>query len=85
MGKLHRKIISVLRRAWSDVDDALDDVEELGTVMGVIASPVFRRLDHEARQKKLWSVLKKSLTADEFDRVGPIATLTPEELRVKIS
>ncbi len=42
-------------------------------------------VDHEARQKKLNKVLKKSLTADEFDRVGPIATLTPEELHVKIS
>ncbi|HEV8291167.1 MAG TPA: hypothetical protein VGP94_04570 [Tepidisphaeraceae bacterium] len=85
MGKLHKKVISALRRAWSDVEDALDDVEELGTVIGVVASPVFRRLDHEARQKKLRKVLKKSLTADEFDRVGPIATLTPEELHVKIS
>jgi len=53
--------------------------------MGVIASPVFRKLDHEARQRKLWNVLKKSLTSDELENVGPIATLTPEESSVKIS
>jgi hypothetical protein len=85
MGKLHKKIISVLRRSWSDVVDALDDVEELDRVTGVVVSPVFRRLDHDARQRKLWRVLKKSLSADELNRVGPIATLTPEESRVKIS
>jgi len=40
MGKLHRKIISVLRRAWSDVDDALDG-GRTRHCDGVIASPVF--------------------------------------------
>jgi hypothetical protein len=85
MGKLHKKVIVALRRSWSDVVDALDDIEELDRVTGVVISAAFRRLEHEGRQKKLWRVLKKALTADEFSRVGPIATLTPEEAGVKIS
>jgi len=85
MGKLHKKIISTLRRSWSEVSDFLDDIPETGRVMGVIASPVFRKLDHDARQRTLWNVLKKSLTSDELENVGPIATLTPEESSVKIS
>ena len=85
MAKLHKKIISALRHSWKEVSDFLDDIPETGRVMGVIASPVFRKLDHEARQRKLWNVLKKALSSEELENVGPIATLTPEEATVKIS
>jgi hypothetical protein len=85
MTRLHKRVIFALRRAWSDVDDFLNDVKEVKIVTGVVASPVFNGLDHEARQRKLLKALKKAPTRDEFDRVRPIATLTPRELHLKSS
>jgi len=85
LAKLHKKIISVLRQRWPDVVDALDDVQGTHRVTGVIITKAFNGLSHEVRQQRLWKLLNKSLTADDAENVGPIATLTPAEANTKIT
>ena len=82
MGKLHQKIIRVLRPHLDDLQDALDDLPS-GRVSGVIISSSFNSLSHQGRQRKLSVILKRELTADEFSAVGAIAALTPAEANVK--
>jgi len=78
-------MIQALRQRWPDVVDAVDDVDGGYGVTGVIISRAFNGLDHDVRQKRLWSVLNKALTSGELEQIGPIATLTPAEANVKIS
>jgi len=82
MGKLHKKVIQVLRAQLGEVEDALDDIPG-GRVAGVIVSPAFDRLDHGKRVKKLDAALRKGLTPQELEKVGVIAALTPREANVK--
>jgi hypothetical protein len=82
MGKLHKKIIGVLRSQFRDLEDALDDLPE-GRVSGVIVSSSFNSLTHQARQDKLSKILRRELTPAELSAVGAIAALTPAEANVK--
>ena len=82
MGRLHQKIIRVLRPQLRDLQDALEDLPG-GQVSGVVVSSAFSAMDHQARQKKLNAILKSGLTADELSSVGAIAALTPTEAKVK--
>lgn len=84
MVKLHKKIIELLRQHLEDVQDALDDLPG-GRVSGVVVSPSFKSMNHQARQKKLNEILRGQLTADELSAVGAIAALTPAEASVKAS
>jgi Ni,Fe-hydrogenase maturation factor len=83
MGKLHRKVIRVLRKHFGPVRDALEEVEENGGVTGIIISAAFNRMDFDERQRRLSKVLQESLTPQEEAIVGPIAALTPAEADVK--
>lgn len=83
MGKLHKKVIRVLRKRFGEVTDALEDVEETGRVMGVVIGAAFNGLDFDERQLRLWNALKDGLTPAEEANVGPIAVLTPAEADVK--
>ena len=83
MGKLHKKVMRVLRKRFGDVADALEDVEETGRVLGVIISPAFNGLNFDERQLRLWNALKDELSPEEEANVGPIAVLTPVEADVK--
>ena len=83
MGKLHQKVIRVLRQHLGDVTDALDEVEETGQLTGVVISKAFKKLDHKKRQNLLWQALGEGLTLPEQSHVGPIATLTPAEANVR--
>lgn len=82
MGKLHQKLIRVLRPQLHDLQDALEDLPG-GRVSGVIISSSFNTLSYQARQKKLNGILKRELTAAELSAVGAIAALTPAEANVK--
>jgi hypothetical protein len=82
MGKLHQKIIRVLRSHLDNLQDALDDLPG-GRVSGVIISSSFNSLSYQARQNKLNAILKRELTAAELSAVGAIAALTPAEANVK--
>ena len=82
MGKLHQKIIRVLRARLNDVQDALEDLPG-GRVSGIIISSSFKSLSYQARQKKLNAILRRELTAAELSAVGAIAALTPAEANVK--
>jgi acid stress-induced BolA-like protein IbaG/YrbA len=82
MGKLHQKIIRMLRPQLHDLQDALDNLPG-GRVSGVIISSSFNSLSYQARQKKLNAILESELTAAEFAAVGAIAALTPAEATVK--
>ena len=82
MGKLHQKVIRVLRPQLHDLQDALDDLPG-GRVSGVIISSSFNSLSYQARQKKLNAILSRELTAAELSAVGAIAALTPAEANVK--
>jgi hypothetical protein len=84
MGKLHRKVMRVLRASFKDVQDALDDVPSTGRITGAIISSYFDRMDHSQRQRRLESALKKGLTAEEYAHVGPIVVLTRREADVKV-
>jgi len=81
MGKLHKKINKILDECLQDYVDHLDDLPE-GRVAGVIVSSTFNRMDHSKRMRKLETILKRELTADEYDSVGAIAALTPAEATV---
>jgi hypothetical protein len=83
MDTFHKKVMRVLRAQFKDVEDALDDVPSTGRITGVIISPSFNRLEFSERQARLDAALKKGLTKDEYDHVGPIAILTPREAHVK--
>jgi acid stress-induced BolA-like protein IbaG/YrbA len=82
MGKLHQKVIRVLRPRLHDLQDALEDLPG-GRVSGVIVSSSFNSLSYQARQKKLSEILSRELTAAELSAVGAIAALTPAEANVK--
>ena len=82
MGKLHQKIVRVLRPHLHDLQDALEDLPG-GRVSGVIVSSSFNRLSHQDRQEKLNAILRRELTAAELSAVGAIAALTPAEANVK--
>jgi hypothetical protein len=81
MGKLHKKIIEVLRPHLSDLHDALDDLPG-GRVSGVIISSSFVEMDYRSRQQKLNTLLENALTPAEFSATGAIAALTPAEAKV---
>jgi len=83
MGKLHRKVMRVLRQRFGEVRDALEDVKATGRVLGAVISPAFNRLDFDERQRRLSKALKEGLTPEEEENVGPIAALTPAEVDVK--
>ncbi|MBI4602863.1 MAG: hypothetical protein HY721_12975 [Planctomycetes bacterium] len=79
MGKLHKKVIRILRESFRDLEDDLEDVPTTGCVLGTVISPAFDRLDCKKRQERLKKVLTKKLTEAEYAKVGPIAALTPRE------
>lgn len=79
MGKLHKKVIRVIRERFKDAEDALDEVRSTGRVLGVIVSRSFEGLDFGERQERLNKLLRRKLTPKEFADVGPIAVLTPAE------
>jgi hypothetical protein len=83
MGKLHKKVIRVLRRRFGDVRDALEEVQSTGRVTGVVIAGAFDGLDFDERQLRLSKALQDSLTPQEQADVGPIAVLTPAEADVK--
>ena len=85
MGKLHKKVIRVLKQSFSDVIDALDEVPETNRITGVVISSVFEGLSHKKRQTRLWRALEAGLTKDEQEDVGPIAALTPAEAMIGTS
>lgn len=85
MGKLHKKVIRILKHHFDDVTDALDEVDETGWLTGVIISKAFNKLTHKRRQDLLWGALEGGLTSAEQSHVGPIATLTPAEANLKIA
>lgn len=82
MAKVHQKLIRTLRTKFKDVEDHLEDLPG-GRVSGILVSSAFEQLDHGDRQKKVWTILKRSLSTKEFQLVGAIALLTPAELNVK--
>ena len=82
MGKLHQKLIRVLRPHLADLQDALDDLPG-GRVSGVIVSSSFNSTSYQARRKKLNGILSRELTAAELSAVGAIAAPTPAEANVK--
>jgi len=77
MGKLHKKVTTVLQEAFVDLIDGLEEQGE--RISGYVASSVFDKLDDAARQKKLWNALETGLTEAELRNVGPIATLGQAE------
>lgn len=83
MGKLHRKVIRVLRQRFGDVRDALEQIESTGRVTGVVIAGAFDGLEDDERQTRLWKALEADLTPQEQADVGPIAVLTPAEADVK--
>ena len=85
MGKLHRKVIKVLREHFGDVTDALEDVDNTGWITGVVISKAFNRLTHKKRQDLLWKALEDGLTSAEQSHVGAIAALTPAEANLTIA
>jgi len=76
-----RKLLSVLRDAFGDVEDALEVMPE--RITGAIVSSAFDDMNHEQRQKKLKRVLREKLNAIELQQVSAIVGLTPAERYVK--
>lgn len=82
MAKLHKKIVSVLRKKFVDLQDGLDDLPG-GRVSGVVVSAAFETMSHQQRQSRLQSILENELTPQERSAVGAIALLTPAEASAK--
>jgi len=82
MAQLRQKVIRALRPHLRDLREALEDLPG-GRVSGVVVSPAFNSMDHQARQAKLNAILRRELTARELSAVGAIAALTPAEANVK--
>ena len=51
-------------------------------VLGYVVSSEFTGKQHAVRQRRLDSILARALSDDELLRLGPIATLTPQEADV---
>lgn len=86
MASLRKKVIDTLRRQFPDVvTEGLETIKSTGRVTGWIASDAFDDPDDRIRQKRLWKLLKKELTADELDHLGPIVTLNLVEAEIDMS
>jgi hypothetical protein len=82
VAKIHQKVVGTLRRELKHFQDGLEELPG-GRISGVIVSSSFAGMDHQARQDKLTSILKKHLSPQELASVGAIALLTPAEAQVK--
>lgn len=79
MAKLLRKVRQVLEQNLRNFCSGLEE-EPTGRVMGFVVSGDFHGRSHEKRQARLRSILNKALTESELLSVGPIVTLTPQEV-----
>lgn len=76
--KVEKVLASALKGFQSGI--LLSDSKE--RVLGYVVSSEFSGQDHAKRQARLNNVLEKALDADELLRLGPIATLSPEEAAI---
>ncbi len=82
MASLVEKLTEALQTALKEAELHLEELPG-DRVGGMIVSPDFSDLDHQARQKKLKEIVE-SLPAELALRVGPITALTPAEWSVEI-
>lgn len=79
MANVLRKVKTVLRREFSGSTTEISLTVPRHRVGGMLIWKGFGALEPIDRQRRLWDVLDKSLSADERREVSAILTLTPEE------
>jgi len=79
--KLQKKVVRILKEEMPDIK-AFFEPTDSGLVTGAVVSRRFARMQFLQRQRLLQRVLRKGLTADENQKVGTIAALTPAEAEV---
>ena len=77
--KLIAKIEKALHTELEDFQSGLLRNMPGERVLGYVVSSDFSGKQHSARQRRLDAILKQALTEEELLRLGPIATLTPQE------
>jgi len=80
--KLIKKVKKILDNELG-IDYRLSDLQILdsGNISGYITSGSFVDTDQEARQKKMWDILKKYLSDPELMQISLILTMTADEIQ----
>jgi len=80
MGTVEQKIIEVLKSHLPEVEVRFDH-EPDERISGFIISEKFLDMDHEARQRLVWGLLRAHLTQEERQQVLGFLVYTPEEVK----
>lgn len=78
MEAFEKKIKDILLESFAEHELQLE-TEADGRVSGFIISDKFMGMDHLARQRKVWSVLRKGLTKNEQMKILGFVAFTPAE------
>jgi acid stress-induced BolA-like protein IbaG/YrbA len=78
MGTIEQKVRDILKTQFADVEIRFDH-EPGERVSGLIISEKFLDMDHEARQRTIWNLLRAHLTPEERRQVLGFLIYTPEE------
>ena len=81
MAAIQQKVKEILSEIFSDQEIQID-LNQNGRVAGFIVSEKFAGMDHEARQRKIWSLLEKKITRAERSKILGFIAFTPEEHEV---
>lgn len=73
-----KKIKDILLEFFAE-DELQIETEPDGRVSGFIISDKFIDMDHLARQRKIWSLLRKKLTKSEQMKILGFVAFTPAE------
>jgi acid stress-induced BolA-like protein IbaG/YrbA len=78
METFEKKIKDILLELFAEPELQLE-TEPDGRVSGFIISDKFVDMDHLARQRKIWSLLRKKLTKTEQMKILGFVAFTPAE------
>ena len=79
MEDILQKLSALLRSHFPNCELEIEYVAD-GNVSGFMIWEGFELLDHIDRQRKVWEVIRKNLSRDEWGKVRAVLTMTPEEM-----
>lgn len=74
-----RQIIAALQKVLPDLDAEALEETSARRVTGVVVSDRFEDLEHDQRQRLLWSALDGGFNQEDLRNVGPVVALTFRE------
>ena len=78
MEQIEHKVREVLKQTFTDNEIRFDH-EPGERISGFIVSNSFVGMDHEERQKLIWTLLRSHLNQDERKRILAFLAFTPDE------